>query len=716
MRCFLITRLTLAVIGAVCAMGAAQTVVTIDASVPGAAVKPLGFAAGGKSPLGHELGVNNRYLTLDGKPWLPVMGEMHYSRYPEREWESALAMMKSGGIQIVGTYVFWIHHEEIEGQFDWSGQRNLRRFVELCDKVGLKVWVRIGPWAHGEVRNGGFPDWLLKSGPTRQNDAKYLAHVRRFYGEIGAQLKGQMWQQGGPVIGVQLENEYTPRGPGKGAEHILTLRQMAREAGLVAPFYSVTGWDGVEVPARDVIPVFGGYQDAFWDRKLTERPPNPNYFFTTIRCEENVGEDLRSLHPEIDAGYAPYPFFTAEMGGGMETAYHRRPVMSADDIAATVVTKIGSGVNLYGYYMYHGGTNPEGKLTTLQESQATGYWNDVPVKSYDFQAPLGEFGEVRPSFRTLGLFHRFVEQFGSVLAPMTAYFPKLRPASRADVTTPRVSARVEGNRGFVFVNNYQRTYPLAAHRGLRISLKMATETLEFPAVDVPSGAYFIWPVNLDLDGVPLKYATAQPEGKVNGSFGFRWWPRMVPELGFDARLVDWIDASGAKVTKVGGLIQVRGTTGNPAMTVYAKNGKSVRILLGSGYGPRKQLSPLPLAVEPVRPAAPSRPVKIAMVAQAPEDADFDRAGVWRVRLPEGLGKGWVEVRYTGDVARAYVNGRLVADNFYNGMPWDIGHLGNAREIEIRILPLRKDAPIYIPKKFRPTADEVAKIDGAVWVQ
>jgi hypothetical protein len=704
--------------GAACAMGAGQTVVSIDASAPAPAVQPLWFPAGGKSPVGHELGVNNRYLTLDGKPWLPVMGEMHYSRYPEREWETELVKMKMGGLQIVGTYVFWIHHEEIEGQFDWSGQRNLRRFVQLCDKVGLKVWMRIGPWAHGEVRNGGFPDWLLKAGPTRQNDPEYLEHVRRFYGEIGAQLKGLMWNNDGPVIGVQLENEYTPRGPGKGAEHILTLRQMAREAGIVAPFYTVTGWDGVEVPERDVIPVFGGYQDAFWDRKVTELPPNPNYFFTTIRCEENVGDDLRSKHPEIDARYAAYPFFTAEMGGGMETAYHRRPVMSADDIAAPLVTKIGSGVNLYGYYMYHGGTNPEGRLTTLQESQATGYWNDVPVKSYDFQAPLGEFGERRPSFGSLAIFHRFLAQFGSVLAPMTAYFPDERPASRADTTTPRVSARVEGDRGFVFLNNYQRNYPLAAHRGLRITLKMASETVEFPAVDVPSGAYFIWPVNLDLDGVPLKYATAQPEGQVSGIYSFVTWQGVAAEFAFDARLVDRIEVSGASVVKTGGLIRVREMKTDLPMTVRGKNGKSVRIVLQKRESNLAAPAPdrAPLNAKLLRPAAPSHPVKIAMVAQAPEDADFERAGVWRVPVPEDTREGWLEVNYTGDVARAYVNGRLVTDNFYNGTPWDIGHLSDAREVEIRILPLRKDAPIYIPKEFRPEEDEVARVNSVVWVR
>ena len=151
---------------------------------------------------------------------------------------------------------------------------------------------------------------------------------------------------------------------------------MAREAGIDAPFYSITGWDDAVIPDRDVIPVFGGYPDGFWYRALAPLPPSPNYFFTAIRCEENVGSDLHSLRPDIDAKLAYFPYLTAEMGGGMELAYHRRPLMSADDIAALDIAKLGSGVTLYGYYMFHGGTNPNGKLTTLQESQATGYPND----------------------------------------------------------------------------------------------------------------------------------------------------------------------------------------------------------------------------------------------------------------------------------------------------------------------------------------------------
>lgn len=81
------------------------------------------------------------------------------------------------------------------------------------------------------------------------------------------------------------------------------------------------------------------------------------------------------------------PYLTAEIGGGNEVTYHRRPVIQPDDIAAMFPVMIGSGVNLYGTYMFQGGENPDGKLSTLLESQATGYSNDVPIKSYDFQAP-----------------------------------------------------------------------------------------------------------------------------------------------------------------------------------------------------------------------------------------------------------------------------------------------------------------------------------------
>ncbi|MGB3629050.1 MAG: beta-galactosidase, partial [Terracidiphilus sp.] len=258
----------------------APNIMRIDAggafTEPGPALYDGGTAT---SPSGHVLGLNERYLTFDGKPWLPVMGEFHFSRYPRAEWEEELLKMKAAGANIVSTYVFWIHHEEMQGQFDWSGQRDLRAFAELCSKHGLLLIARIGPWDHGEVRNGGLPDWVLKQGPTRVNDPVYLASTRIWYQQVSQQLNGLLWKDGGPVIGIQLENEYSQRGPGAGQEHILKLKELAVANGLDVPLYFVTGWDSAVVPPKAVLPVFGGYPDAPWDGSKEKLPASEVYAF-----------------------------------------------------------------------------------------------------------------------------------------------------------------------------------------------------------------------------------------------------------------------------------------------------------------------------------------------------------------------------------------------------------------------------------------------------
>jgi beta-galactosidase GanA len=181
--------------------------IVVDASAPVAAPETGYLHLGGTSANRHSLQVNSRSLVLDNKPWLPVMGEFHFSRYPESQWEHEILKMQAAGVNILSTYVFWIHHEEIEGNFDWTGQRDLRHFVELCARHGMYVWLRIGPWAHGEVRNGGFPDWVTRLPNTRTNDPLYLHFVERFFNQIGLQVRGLTFKDGGPVIGTQLENE-----------------------------------------------------------------------------------------------------------------------------------------------------------------------------------------------------------------------------------------------------------------------------------------------------------------------------------------------------------------------------------------------------------------------------------------------------------------------------------------------------------------------------
>ncbi len=439
----------------------------------------------GTNPLGVEIAANNRYLTLGGKPWLPVMGEFHFSRYPADGWEDELLKMKAGGISIAATYLFWIHIEEIEGQFDWAGNRNLRRFVELCGRAGLYAYPRIGPWAHGECRNGGFPDWLLqKCGPAVRQDAPlYLSYVRRYFGEISRQLSGLLWKDGGPVIGIQIENELL-----NNAAHILTLKGMAREASLDVPIYTMTGWGPAEIPAgEELIPVFGGYPDAFWDRHVDgwSRPSRKHYLFTHLRDDNTIGADLQQRPETGDlTRLEAFPYGTCETGGGMQVAYHRRPLISPRDVAALAMVKVGSGSNLQGYYMYHGGANPTGRRSTMQESQSTGYPNDLPVINYDFQAPLGQYGQVRPAYHALRPLHLFLQDFGPEIAPLPMTLPEVTPASLDDRATLRWAVRSDGQRGFLFLNNYQRIEALPDHPGVQFAVALAGETLTLPSAPV----------------------------------------------------------------------------------------------------------------------------------------------------------------------------------------------------------------------------------------
>ena len=777
---------------------------TIDATTPPKAPEPLAFAVGGKSPDGHVFSANSRYLTLDGQPWFPIMGEFHFSRYPAAEWETELLKMKTGGINVVSTYVFWIHHEETEGKFDWSGRRDLRRFIELCGKHGLLAWVRIGPWDHGEARNGGFPDWLVKRGtPTRTNDPAYLESVKKFYGEIGRQLQGLFWQDGGPIAGVQIENEYHP-GRG-GIEHMLELLKLAHEAGINAPFYTATGWDNAAVPPAEFLPVFGGYTEQFWSASLTELPPNQNFFFTAIRAEDNVMGDLTPKNPGYNSKYDNFPFLTAEMGGGMAIAYHRRPLMGADDSTAAALVKIGAGISGLGYYMYHGGTNPDG-LTSLQETQSVwnGY-NDMEAKSYDFQAPLREFGQVNGSYRTMRALHLFLHDFGRQLAPMAAYFPALQPKSRDDVTTPRVTFRSDGKSGFIFINNYQRLHSLGPKTEFQVSLQLPSGTVRVPhqPTTIPDGVYTHWPVNLDVGDVKLCYATAELLCQLGDpdTLVFSAWPGLEPEFAFAAATGTGIQALRAKTSRVGDMVVVNGITPgtNAAIRVVSADGKTTQIVVLSReqglslaklpLGGRNRLVlspadvfadgnelhlttrdraalrvglfpalatpptgkimaatrlpfrptdkdgifqtyvPLPASassasslpavqIETVKPAAPSVPARMnpnprRHVAMEPEDSDFDRAAQWRLKVPalaaatrQREGRDFLEISYVGDVARLYSGAHFDDDNFYKGAPWEIALWRFTPEelahgLDLKILPLRQDTPLYLAAGVRP---------------
>ncbi len=765
-----------------------------NAQTPEQAYLKLGTVT---SPDGHKLGINSRYLSLDGKPWLPVMGEFHPTRYPSQYWEDEIVKMKSAGVDIIAFYVIWAHHEAKPGEFNWSGDRDIHRFVDLCRKHGVKVVLRLGPWAHAEVRYGGTPEWVVNEMPIRQNDEVYLGYVKRYWAQLALQIKGELWKDGGPVIGVQLENEYNLVGPGMGVEHISTLKKMAIDLGFDVPFYTVTGWDGATYPTGEVTPVFGGYLDEPWGLGTTKNPPNEVYSFRfNGRVAGNAGAETAAVTQGTAVTDAAHtPFLGAEFGPGLPEMYRRRPLVAPDDVGAMWPVQLGSGVNLYGYYMFHGGRNPG---PDLEENAHTGGYNDVPEINYDFQAPYGQYGESHPVLNTIRPFHMFLASFGDRLAPMAIYAPAVEPKDRGDQTTPRYSVRANGKSGFVFMSNYVRQYPMAAQMGIRFDVATPGGGVTFPskAVTVPSGDYFIWPYNFDLDGVNLAWASAQPvtrftTGANEVTYVFEAADGIAPELAIDTPAGVTVGGKGA--VRQGGLTLLHPVPSNAVAGEIHNGGKTIKLIVVSageakklwigdiagqtrlvdtndevsfadgGLELRSMGNPgFKVGVYPALGKAPSGdlPLKSAgsdgvfqvYTAKAPEKSiiaslkqvreprkappiiiggaanralqpfpeAFGKSGAWTISVPEGALDGvadvFLDIDYQGDVARLFSGADMIDDDYYYGETWTIGlkrfkaQLGSP--LTLTVMPLRKDAPIYLDDSVRaklPDADQVAVV-------
>ncbi|OPJ61946.1 beta-galactosidase [Clostridium oryzae] len=469
----------------------------------------------GVSPKYGEVSVNEKYLLKNQKPWLPIMGEFHYSRYPEEFWEESILKMKAGGIDIISTYVIWIHHEELQGQFEWQGNKNLHKFIDLCKKHEVMVFLRIGPWSHGECRNGGFPDWLQHMDiELRSNDPTYIKFVEVLYSQIYDQVKGLFFKDGGPIVGIQLENEYGHCGGLNGKEgkaHIRKLKEIAVKIGFEVPLYTTTGWGNGVVVEGETLPVLGGYADAPWTQNTKPLDPPKEYVISHILKDTTIGSDLMKEGPsEYDYDVSKYPYFTAELGGGIQVTAHRRPLVSAADVEAIAFTKLASGANLLGFYMYHGGTNPMGHLSTLQESRATGYLNDLPEFSYDFQAPIREFGQISDKYRYLKILSMFARDFGEGMAAAACFIPEDTSNDAKDSNTLRYSVRLGENAGYVFVNNYQRFAEMACRQELEFEIKSPVGKFEIPAVNLPDKSYIFMPFNMKLGNIRLISANVQP--------------------------------------------------------------------------------------------------------------------------------------------------------------------------------------------------------------
>ena len=651
------------------------------------AVMAMSLMAGAQN---REVKWDAHSLIVDGKRVVPAMGEVHYSRIPDDEWEAEVKKMKEGGVTIIATYVFWNHIEEQEGIFRWDGQRNLRRFIEICQQEGLPVVLRLGPFCHGEVRNGGIPDWVFTKGcKTRDENPVFLSFVERLYRQIFTQLQGLQWKDGGPVMAAQFDNEY--RGHGS---YLMALKRIAQKIGFDLPFYTRTGWPelATPVPFGEMLPLYGDYADGFWERSIEETAGNyyKAFNFKAFRSSTAIAtEQLGEQKERLNKGDEQYPYFTCELGGGMMTAYHRRPYIYPEDAYSMAVVKLGSGSNLLGYYMYHGGTNPEG-LTYLNETQrtvATNY-NDLPVKTYDFQAPLNEFGQKNPQYYLLRKLHLFMQDWGGVLAPMEAGFPCSQDIAKGDDSFLRWSYRAKDGSGFIFINNYERLQNVSAKK----NVKLEACGVKLPQLTIPAGTICIFPVNIE----GIKYATAQLVAKRNGKVYLEQIKGIPTTLAIGHKVLKNLKPKGPETPVYKNYYLL---TSEQAGRLFLEEAAHLDIAINAPI------------INKVKEAGALRTITMGVnkVAEEPVDEDFEQAAVYTIDLPAVSGEGrLLNIEYRGDVARLYADGQLIDDNFYNGRPfqyalWRLPK--ECKQLELRILPLQKDMPVYFPREADTTLGE-----------
>jgi hypothetical protein len=463
--------------------------------------------------------------------------------------------------------------------------------------------------------------------------------------------------------------------------------------------------------------------------------------------------------------------------------------------------------------MFQGGENPDGQRSTLQESQATGYPNDVPIKSYDFQAPLGEFGQERASFRKLKVFNYFLNDFGFLLAPMTVHAPDKQPTGPGDLTTLRATVRSNGDAGYIFVNNYTRGAAMPPRPATQFEIRLPSGNIRVPQnpITIPSGDYFVWPFNLRANGITVRYSTAQLFTRLQNAGTETLYFEAVPGIPVEFA----IDTSHARLERTAnGMVANEGTTIyvrdvqpgiESAVDLVSDQGAHLRLVTLSreeaedawkvrldgadrllisaqdffsdsdakpsriwlrNRGARQfaftltpapasvphasmplqqvssaagavafiaQASPQPwdLKTSLLQPPGMVPPVKVGpprdatarSVAQAPSDDQFRSAAKWSIAIPpgpmDGLSELFLDVRYKGDAARLSSPAGLLTDNFYNGQPWTVGlsrflDLAHPNRLELDILPLRSDAPVYIeasPERGLPTSGQVDSLEN-----
>lgn len=333
-----------------------------------AAGRPMIFAQASKP--GSAVTFDEKSVIVNGKRILIACGEVHYPRCTAAMWPSILERSKGLGINTISSYVFWNVHETSKNVWNFGGERDLSRYLDLCQQKGLKVFLRIGPYICAEWNYGGFPPYLRdEPGITiRTMNPAYCARVENYYSRLAEVVKPHLASNGGPVILVQVENEYAniaKRYGEQGQEYLRWIVDAATRAG-----FSAVPTTTCEGGAKGAIETSNGFMI----------PP------------ERVAK-VRETHPGAPLLWTElYPSWYRVWGG------RNAPARDPRSMAGGILDFVSRGGSGWSYYMWFGGTNFGRTSMYLQ------------TPSYDFHAALDEFGDISENGMYLGRFHAVMQE------------------------------------------------------------------------------------------------------------------------------------------------------------------------------------------------------------------------------------------------------------------------------------------------------------------
>lgn len=319
----------------------------------------------------HSFALSTTDFMLDGKPFQMISGEMHPARIPHEYWRQRIQMAKAMGCNTIAAYVFWNYQEPVKGQFDFStGNHNIAEFIKIAQEEGMWVLLRPGPYVCAEWEFGGLPPYLLQTPDikVRCMDPRYIAAVKTYVERLAAEVKPLLVTNGGPVVMVQIENEYGSYGNDK--TYLNTLKDMWVTNGINVPFYTADGATAYMLEAGGVegaaIGLDSGGSEADF---AAAKKQNPNV-----------------------------PAFSSESYPGWLTHWGeqwQRPGITgiANEVKFLMDTK-----RSFNLYVIHGGTN-FGYTAGANSGGKGGYEPDVT--SYDYDAPVNEQGSATPKYDSL---------------------------------------------------------------------------------------------------------------------------------------------------------------------------------------------------------------------------------------------------------------------------------------------------------------------------